>query len=120
MPNQPKTPVRSHRIPDEEYLPAVAKGKAEGLTSGTAVMRMLIRKYVTGALAVACFVGGGYLASGYLHPAQTAPVTTTVDQTKIWNDLQQRADQLRRDMQQQGPAAPTPSPTTHDNTERSV
>jgi len=49
MPNQPKTPVRSHRIPDEEYLPAVAKGKAEGLTSGTAVMRMLLRKYVASA-----------------------------------------------------------------------
>ncbi len=117
MPNQPKTPGRSHRIPDEEYLPAVAKGKAEGLTSGTAVMRMLIRKYVTGALAVACFVGGGYLASG-VH--QSAPAPTQIDQTKVWNDLQQRADQLRRDMQQQGPAAPTPSPTTHDNTERSV
>ena len=117
MPNQPKTPVRSHRIPDEEYLPAVAKGKAEGLTSGTALMRMLLRKYLVGALIVVCFVGGGYLASGYLHPAQAAPVTTTVDQTKIWSDLQQRADQLRRDLY---PAAPTPAPTTHDNTERSI
>jgi hypothetical protein len=118
MPNQPKTPVRSHRIPDEEYLPAVAKGKAEGLTSGTAVMRMLLRKYVLGTLIVACFVGSGFLASSYFHPAQTAP-PSQVDQTKVWNDLQQRADQLRRDMQQ-GPAAPTPAPTTHDNTERSI
>ena len=95
MPNQPKTPVRSHRLPDEEYLPAVAKGKAEGLTSGTAVMRMLLRKYVIGTLAVACFIGGGYLASGYLHPAQAAP-TPRMDQTKIWSDLQQRADHARR------------------------
>jgi len=109
--------VRSHRIPYEEYLPAVAKGKAEGLTSGTALMRMLLRKYLVGALIVVCFVGGGYLASGYLHPAQAAPVTTTVDQTKIWSDLQQRADQLRRDLY---PAAPIPAPTTHDNTERSI
>jgi len=118
MPNQPKTPVRSHRIPDEEYLPAVAKGKAEGLTSGTAVMRMLLRKYVTGALAVACFVGSGVLAYGYFQPEPAAPATTQIDQTKVWNDLQQRADQLRRDMQQQGPAIPTPAPTR--DTERSV
>jgi len=95
----------------------MAKGKAEGLTTDTAVVRMLLRKYVTGALAVACFVGGGYLASGYLHPEQTA-TPTQIDQTKVWNDLQRRADQLRRDLQRQGPAAPTPTPT-HD-TERSV
>ena len=93
----------------------MAKGKAEGLTSGTAVMRMLIRKYVTGALAVACFVGGGYLASAYFHPAPTV-APTQFDQTKIWNDLQQRADDLRRNLP---PVAPTPVPT-HDNTERSI
>jgi hypothetical protein len=75
---------------------------------------MLLRKYVLGMLIVACFVGGGYLASG-VHTS--APVTTTVDQTKVWNDLQRRADELRRTLP---PAAPTPAPTPHDNTERSI
>ena len=84
----------------------------------TDVIRRGLRKYVSGALIVACFVGGGYLAAGYFQPAP-APVTTTVDQTKIWSDLQQRADQLRRDLQQQGPATPTPASSTHD-TERSI
>ena len=81
----------------------------------TDVIRAALRRYVVGALAVACFVGGGYLAAGYLHPAQATPVTTTVDQTKVWNDLQRRADDLRRNLP---PVAPTPAPT-HD-TERSV
>jgi len=93
----------------------MAKGEAEGMTTATAIVRMLLRKYVMGALIVACFVGGGYLAAG-VHTS--APVSTTVDQTKIWNDLQQRRDQLQRDLQQQGPAVPTPVPTTI--TERSV
>jgi len=116
MPNQPKTPGHTIRVPDDEWLPAKDKAAEKGETM-TDVIRRGLRKYVSGALAVACFVGGGYLASGYLHPAQSAP-TTQIDQTKVWNDLQQRADQLRRDMRQQGPAAPTPAPT-HD-TERSV
>lgn len=32
MPNQPKTPVRSFRIPDEIYVPAREKAAAEGRT----------------------------------------------------------------------------------------
>ena len=112
MPNKPKTPHRSHRIPDEEYLPAQDKAAAEGETM-TDVIRRALRKYVLGALIVACFVGGGYLAAGYLHPAQP-PAPTQFDQTTIWNDLQQRADQLRQNL------TPTPTPTTHDNTERSI
>ena len=73
-------------------------------------------------LAVACLIGGGYLAVGYLHPepAQTK-VTTPIDRnSQVWRDLEQRRDQLQRDLQRQGPTAPTPAPTTHDNTERSV
>ena len=85
----------------------------------TDVIRRAIRKYVVGALTVACFVGGGYLAAGYLHPEQT-PAPTQIDQTQIWSDLQQRADQLQRDLHQQGPVTPTPAPTTHNETERSV
>ena len=76
---------------------------------------MKVARTVVGLLAVASFVGGGYLASG-VH--QSTPAPAQIDQTKIWGDLQQRADQLRRDLQQQGPAAPTPVPT-HE-TERSV
>jgi hypothetical protein len=94
----------------------MAKGEAEGLTTATAVVRMLLRKYVLGTLILACFVGGGYLAVGYLHPEQTAPAPSQIDQSKVWNDLQQRADQLRRDLY---PAAPTPAPT-RDNPERSI
>jgi hypothetical protein len=30
VPNQPKTPVRSFRIPDDIYVPAHEKAKAEG------------------------------------------------------------------------------------------
>lgn len=116
MPNQPKTPHRTIRVPDEEWTPAKDKAAAEGETM-TDVIRAGLRKYVINALIVACFVGGGYLASDYFHPAPTV-APTQFDQTKIWSDLQQRADQLRRDMQQ-GPAAPTPTPT-HDNTERSI
>ena len=76
---------------------------------------MRVARTVVGVLAVACFAGGGYLVSG-VHQATPAPAQ--IDQTKIWSDLQQRADQLRRDLQQQGPATPTPVPT-HE-TERSV
>ena len=79
---------------------------------------MKVVKPLVELLAVACFAVGGALAYGYFQPAPTAKAPTQVDQTKIWNDLQRRADQLRRDMQQQGPATPTPSPT-HD-TERSI
>ena len=80
---------------------------------------MKVVKPLVGLLTVACFAGSGALAYGYFQPAPTTPATR-IDQTKVWNDLQQRADQLRRDLQQQGPATPTPAPTTRDNTERSV
>ena len=77
-----------------------------------------VRRGVVGALAVVCFAGGGYLVSGVRTSAPAAP--TQVDQTAVWNDLQQRRDQLQRDMQPHGPATPTPAPTTQDNPERSV
>ena len=103
------------RVPDDEWIPARDKAAREGETM-TDVIRRGLRKYVVGALSVACFVAGGYLAAGYFHPAPTV-APTQIDQTKIWNDLQQRADQLQRDLLP--PAAPTPVPTTHD-TERSI
>ena len=83
MPNQPKTPVRSHRIPDEEYLPAMAKAKAEGMT-GTALVRTLLRKYVLGALIVGCFVGAGWLASGY---TQGKPYEKPDNSKTVWKDI---------------------------------
>ena len=76
---------------------------------------MRVAKTVVGLLAVGCFVGGGYLAAG-VHQSTPAPAQQ-VDQTKVWNDLQRRADQLRRDMQPQVPATPTPTLT---DTERSI
>ena len=45
MPNQPKTPVRSFRIPDEIYQPAREKAKAEG-TSLTDVVKDALIEYV--------------------------------------------------------------------------
>ena len=77
---------------------------------------MRVAKTVVGLLAVACFAGGGYLVAG-VHQSTPAPAQQ-VDQTKVWNDLQRRADQLRRDMQPQVPATPTPTPT--QDTERSI
>ena len=45
MPNQPKTPTRSFRIPDEIYAPAREKAEAEGRTI-TEVVRDLLLDYV--------------------------------------------------------------------------
>ena len=112
MPNQPKTPGHTVRVPDEEWSPAMAKGEAEGLTTSTAVVRMLLRRYVLGPLIVASFVGSGYLASGYFQPAQARPATPTVSDPQVWKDLQQRRDER---------PAPTPAPEpTQDDTERSI
>ena len=115
MPNQPKTPGHTVRVPDDEWIPARDKAAEEGETM-TDVIRAGLRRYVLGALIVACFVGGGYLASG-VHTSAPVP-TSTVDQNQVWNDLQQRREQLQRDLQPQGPAVPTPAPTRE--TERSV
>jgi len=80
MPNQPKTPVRSHRIPDEEYLPAVAKAKAEGIMTGTALMRMLVRKYVTGVILLVFVLAGGVGSSSQVAQA-SAPVAQPMSAT---------------------------------------
>lgn len=45
MPNQPKTPIRSVRIPDEEWHAAVAKARTEG-TTVTEVVRDALRQFV--------------------------------------------------------------------------
>lgn len=45
MPNQPKTPTRSFRIPDDVYLPAREKAEAEGRTL-TEVVRDALLDYV--------------------------------------------------------------------------
>lgn len=47
MPNQPKTPLRSVRVPDELWNAALAKARSEGL-SLTAVVRMGLQQFVTG------------------------------------------------------------------------
>lgn len=43
--NQPKTPIRSFRIPDEVYLPAKAKAAERGDTL-TDVVRKALEEYV--------------------------------------------------------------------------
>lgn len=45
VPNQPKTPTRSFRIPDDVYLPAREKAEAEGRTL-TEVVREALLDYV--------------------------------------------------------------------------
>lgn len=42
VPNQPKTPVRSFRIPDEVYLPAREKAQAEGNSLTEVVINALL------------------------------------------------------------------------------
>jgi hypothetical protein len=105
MPNSPKTPTRSIRIPDDEWQAALAATKANGETV-TNVVRSALRKYVISALTIACFVAGGWLASSYFNPSPP----TKVDYSKtVW---QQR---------QQGHLVtpnPAPSPTTtHDSSQ---
>ncbi len=43
--NSPKTPHRTFRIPDAEYIPAKEKADREG-TTVTAVVRQKLRQYV--------------------------------------------------------------------------
>ena len=45
MPNQPKTPIRGFRIPDELYLAAKAKAEARGEDMST-VVRAALERYV--------------------------------------------------------------------------
>lgn len=45
MPDQPKTPHRTFRIPDAEYISAKEKAEREG-TNVTAVVRQKLRDYV--------------------------------------------------------------------------
>lgn len=47
MPDQPKTPHRTFRIPDAEYTPALEKAKSEG-TNLTSVVREKLREWVEG------------------------------------------------------------------------
>jgi len=41
VPNQPRTPIRSFRIPDELYDPALAKAHAEDRTLADVVRELL-------------------------------------------------------------------------------
>jgi hypothetical protein len=45
VPNQPKTPIRGFRIPDELYLAAKAKAEARGEDMST-VVRAALERYV--------------------------------------------------------------------------
>jgi len=65
MPNQPKTPGHTIRVPDDEWIPAKDKATREGETM-TDVIRRALRKYVVGfviALAFLALAGCG-TASG--------------------------------------------------------
>ena len=58
MPNQPKTPVRSTRIPDEEWLPAQKIAKETGETMTDIVRRALRQLVSTAVLGSMLLVGG--------------------------------------------------------------
>jgi len=64
MPNQPKTPGHTIRVPNDEWIPAKDKAAQEGETV-TDVIRRALRRYVVGAvimgtvLALAGCGGGG-------------------------------------------------------------
>jgi predicted DNA-binding protein len=45
VPNQPRTPNRSIRIPDEIFVPASERAKAEGRTLSD-VVRELLSEYI--------------------------------------------------------------------------
>jgi hypothetical protein len=47
MPNQPKTPLRSFRVPDEVWKPALARAQREGTTL-TAVLLETLEEYGKG------------------------------------------------------------------------
>lgn len=47
VPNQPKTPARSFRVPDDPYFPAQEKARSEG-TNLTALVNLWIHEYVYG------------------------------------------------------------------------
>jgi hypothetical protein len=49
MPNQPKTPGHTVRIPDDEWIPAKDKAAKEGETM-TDVIRRALRRYVVGTV----------------------------------------------------------------------
>jgi hypothetical protein len=46
MPNQPKTPIRTFRIPEREYRAALEKARSEGIPL-TDVIRQALRDYVS-------------------------------------------------------------------------
>jgi hypothetical protein len=46
VPNQPKTPTRTVRVPDEEWVPALERARENDETV-TDVVRRALREYVT-------------------------------------------------------------------------
>ena len=58
MPNQPKTPARSVRVPDEEWLPAQKIAKETGETM-TDIVRRALRQLVSTAVLGSMLVIGG-------------------------------------------------------------
>jgi len=73
MPNQPKTPVHTIRVPDDEWIPARDKAAEKGETM-TDVIRRGLRRYVAGAAMLALILAGGVGASSQAAQA-SAPVT---------------------------------------------
>jgi len=82
MPNQPKTPHRTIRVPDDEWIPARDKAAREGETM-TDVIRRALRRYVSGAAIAALILAVGVGSTS--HSAQaSAPVAAPMSATSTF------------------------------------
>jgi len=80
MPNQPKTPGHTIRVPDDEWVPARDKAAENGETM-TDVIRRALRRYVTGALlgvlVLASFSGSAQASAPEVTVAAQMSATAT-------------------------------------------
>jgi len=88
MPNQPKTPGHTVRVPDDEWIPAKELAAEEGETM-TDVIRKALRKYVAGAvlgaLILASFAGSAQASapmsvSAFVDTVRTFAAGTAITQ----------------------------------------
>jgi hypothetical protein len=82
MPDQPKTPTRSIRIPDDEWQAALEATKAKGETV-TNVVREALRRFVASAILATMVVVA--LGSGSPPAAAVSPIAQTSDAAFVAN-----------------------------------
>jgi len=94
MPNHPKTPGHTIRVPDDEWIPAKDKAAKEGETM-TDVIRRALRKYVAGTallvLVLASFSGSAE-ASAPVASMSTASFVASVRQAGAGTMIDSQSD----------------------------